>query len=58
MPNQYHMILRADYKNNYQKSGHVINFYELTALTSKLVKFGHDIIGRKIFYEGKIFFLP
>ena len=48
MPNQYHMILRADYKNNYQKSGHVINFYELTALTAKLVKFGHDIIGRKI----------
>ena len=48
MPIQYHMILRADDKNNYQKSGHVINFYEQLAFTAKFVKCLDDIIGRKV----------
>ena len=43
------MFVIADDKNNYQKKSlHVINFYELTAFTAKLVKCLYDIIGRKI----------
>ena len=37
----------AHYNNKYQKSEHVINFYELTAFTAKIVKSVYDIIGRK-----------